>query len=297
MKPMKILFSLVITLMLIAGTTFAAESRIDWSDNYITVTGGGVAPAHARNMAQARRMARRAAIVDAYRQMAEIVNGVQVDGETTVKDLATESDIIKTKVSGIVRGARVVSERQINGGYEVTMSVPLFGITGSVATAVLPQNDVKESFPEPSYTDYSDGKSVTEIPVTDQPTTGSSAAEPRGKSTFSIQKEGIYTGVIIDCHGLGLKPAMSPVIKNANLESIYGYKNLDYDYVVSHGMAGYARDMSKATRAGNNPLIVKAQKMVGMGVNPVLSMKDADKVLLENQATHFLDKTNVVFLY
>lgn len=297
MKPMKVLLSLVTLLMLIAGTTFAAESRIDWSDNYITVTGGGVAPAHARNMAQARMMARRAAIVDAYRQMAEIVNGVQVDGETTVRDLATESDIVKTKVSGIVRGARVVSERQINGGYEVTMSVPLFGITDSVATAVLPQNNVKESFPEPSIADYNSGKSVTEIPVTDQPTTGSSAADPRGKADFSIQKEGIYTGVIIDCRGLGLKPAMSPVIKNANLESIYGYKNLDYDYVVSHGMAGYARDMSKATRAGSKPLIVKAQSMVGQGVNPVLSMKDADKVLLENQATHFLDKTNVVFLY
>ena len=85
--------------------------------------------------------------------------------------------------------------------------------------------------------------------------------------------------------------------ENANLESIYGYKNLDYDYVVSHGMAGYAHDMSKATRAGSKPLIVKAQSMVGQGVNPVLSMRDADKVLLENQATHFLDKTNVVFLY
>jgi hypothetical protein len=172
------------------------------------------------------------------------------------------------------------------------MTVPLFGVTGSVASSVLPQNEVKESFPEPSY-----GKSTTEIPVTSQPTTGSSAAEPRGKADFSIQKEGIYTGVIIDCRGLGLKPAMSPVIKNANLESIYGYKNLDYDYVVSHGMAGYARDMSKASRAGSKPLIVKAQRMIGLGVNPVLSMKDADKVLLENQATHFLDQTNVVFLY
>lgn len=292
MKPIRTLFALMMIMLLAVSTTFAAESKIDWSDNYITVTGYGAPPAHSVNMAQARMMARRAAIVDGYRQMAEIVNGVQVDGDTTVRDMAVESDVIRTKVSGLVRSARVVAERQVEGGYEVTMTVPLFGVTGSVASTVLPQNDVKEAFPEPSY-----GKSTTEIPVTDQPTTGSSAAEPRGKADFTIQKEGIYTGVIIDCRGLGLKPAMSPVIKNANYESIYGYKNLDYDYVVSHGMAGYAHDMSRATRAGSKPLIVKAQSMVGQGVNPVLSMRDADKVLLENQATHFLDKTNVVFLY
>ena len=292
MKPIKIFASLMAIMALIISTAFAAESKIDWSDNYITVTGYGAPPAHSVNASQARMMARRAAIVDGYRQMAEIVNGVQVDSETTVRDMAVENDLIKTKVSGVIRSARIVSEQQVNGGYEVTMTVPLFGVTGSVASSVLPQNEVKESFPEPSY-----GKSTTEIPVTDQPTTGSSAAEPRGKADFSIQKEGIYTGVIIDCRGLGLKPAMSPVIKNANLESIYGYKNLDYDYVVSHGMAGYARDMSKTSRAGSKPLIVKAQKMIGLGVNPVLSMKDADKILLENQATHFLDQTNVVFLY
>jgi len=29
----------------------------------------------------------------------------------------------------------------------------------------------------------------------------------------------------------------------------------------------------------------------------VISNHDADKVLVENQATHFLDNTNVVFLY
>jgi hypothetical protein len=292
MKPMKIFISLMAIMALIISTAFAAESKIDWSDNYITVTGYGAPPTHSVNAAQARMMARRAAIVDGYRQMAEIVNGVQVDSETTVRDMAVENDLIRTKVSGVIRSAHIVSEQQVNGGYEVTMTVPLFGVTGSVASSVLPQNEVKESFPEPSY-----GKSTTEIPVTSQPTTGSSAAEPRGKADFSIQKEGIYTGVIIDCRGLGLKPAMSPVIKNANLESIYGYKNLDYDYVVSHGMAGYARDMSKASRAGSKPLIVKAQRMIGLGVNPVLSMKDADKILLENQATHFLDQTNVVFLY
>ena len=90
---------------------------------------------------------------------------------------------------------------------------------------------------------------------------------------------------------------MSPVIKNANLESIYGYKNLDYNKVVLNGMAGYANSYQEASRAGNHPLIIKAIQLLGRGVNPVVSAEDADKILLENQATHFLDNTNVVFMY
>lgn len=286
LRPANIILTIMAILVLAASTTFAAESKIDWSGNYITVTGYGAPPAHSINIGQARMMARRAAVVDAYRQMAEIVNGVQVDSETTVRDMVVENDLIKTKVTGLVRSARVVEERQVEGGYEVTMTVPLFGVSGSVAASVLPQNTTKESFPMPAMS--------RTTPPLDGMSTGSSAANP---TNYTIQREGIYTGLVIDCHGLGLKPAMSPVIKNANLESIYGYKNLDYNYVIANGMASYAHNMSQATRAGSHPLVLRAEKLVGMGVNPVLSMRDADKALIENQATHFLDKTNVVFLY
>ena len=51
---------------------------------------------------------------------------------------------------------------------------------------------------------------------------------------------------------------MSPVIKNANGEPIYGYKNLDSATVIANGMASYTTDLSKASRAGSNPLVVKA---------------------------------------
>ena len=88
---------------------------------------------------------------------------------------------------------------------------------------------------------------------------------------------------------------MSPVIKNASGQAIYGYKNLDYDKVVSGGMAGYTTDPAKATRAGSNPLYVKAVS-VDKNANPVLSVADANRVLIENGATGFLDATNVVFV-
>jgi len=55
------------------------------------------------------------------------------------------------------------------------------------------------------------------------------------------------------------------------------------------------RSESDATRAGRNPLVVRAVA-VDAGANPVLSADDARRVLIENGASGFLDATNVVFI-
>jgi len=89
---------------------------------------------------------------------------------------------------------------------------------------------------------------------------------------------------------------MSPVIKNAEGTPIYGYKNLDYDKVITNGMAGYTTDISRAARAGSNPLVVRAVSLDNHNGNPVLSVADANRVLIENGATGFLDSARVVFL-
>lgn len=94
---------------------------------------------------------------------------------------------------------------------------------------------------------------------------------------------------------MGLRPVMSPVIKSDNGRPIYGYKNLDSDKVVANGMAAYVRSERDATRAGTNPLFVRAVG-IDANANPILSAEDARRVLIENGASGFLDATNVVFI-
>ena len=172
----------MVTMLLVASmATVLAAENVDWNKNVIRATGGGVAPANARNIAQARMMARRAAITDAYRQLAEYVGGVNVDSETTVSMAEVQSDVVKTRVQATVRGARIVDERQTrDGGYEVTVEVPMFGVS-SLASAVINRPAVVESFPEqtadvlPSKVEpYQDGGWATPAPSRDN--TGSSAA-------------------------------------------------------------------------------------------------------------------------
>lgn len=289
-RVLMILATMVAVLMLSSLSAFAAEG-VDWSNGSITVTGSGVAPANARSATQARLMARRAAVVDAYRQLAETVKGVNVDSETTIQNMMVVDDITKTKVSAFIQGARIVSEQVIpDGGYEVTMTVSMFGVSNSLASAVMPRPAAVESFPQPVAAVTPSVPASIHVDVTVTQQGSSAAAAPTGKAI------GGYTGLIVDCSGLGLKPVMSPVIKNASGQPIYGYKNLDYDRVVSNGMAGYTSDVHTAVRAGTNPLVVRAIGLDNHNGNPILATADANRVLIENGATGFLDRTAVVFI-
>ena len=104
------LLSLVCALLIMSCASAFAAAGTDWESSVIEVEGTGAAPANARNAVQARMKARRAAVVDAYRQIAEQIAGVQVDAATTVEDMAVSSDVIKTNVSALVQGARIVDE-------------------------------------------------------------------------------------------------------------------------------------------------------------------------------------------
>ena len=267
-----------------ASVLAAPAGGVDWDQAVIRAEGAGVAPATAYNSVQARLMARRAAIVDAYRQLAEQIKGVNVDATTTVQNMMMTNDTVTTKVSALVQGARIVDEKVLpEGGYSVTLQVPVFGVSNSIASAVLDRPAAYEPFPQPV-------ESVQpSYPIRDN--TGTSAAStPAGRAI------GGYTGLIVDCRGLDLSPVMSPVIKNANGAPIYGYKNLDYDKVVASGMAGYTRDVRNAVRAGSNPLVVQAIGLDNHNSNPILSVAAANRVLIENGATGFLNTARVVFV-
>ncbi len=277
-------------LLLMCGVALAAGANFEL--NRVEADGYGLPPDYAVSEAQSRHMARRAAIADAQRNLAEQISGVQVDSETTVKKLQVEEDSIRTHVSALLKGAKVISEAYEDGAYHVVMALPLYGARNSLASAVLPQTTHRESFPttiapepdEPKYTPTQPDSTTTVTTTTTRTT------------TITNRQSGTYTGIIVDCTGLGLRSAMSPVIKTTAGEPIYGYKNLDSKKVIKNGMAGYAGSLNgNVSRAGSNPLIVKA---VGVDhyFNPVVNVADAKIILEENSYTHFLDNCAVVFI-
>ena len=129
------------------------KGEVNWSRQYIEVKGTGIINQERfKNQAQARAMAQRAAVVDAQRNLLEVSQGVHVNSETTVRDLMLESDVITTRVNGIVKGAEQMGNaRLIDGGaaIEVTMRMPLYA-KSSLASAVV--DGVKDPV-NPGYAD------------------------------------------------------------------------------------------------------------------------------------------------
>lgn len=91
----------------------------------VTAKGQGVAPDSIKSKARAMAMAKRAAIVDAYRVLAERINGVYVEGQDTIKNMAIKRTHLRSQVLAIVQNASIVDTKFKDGLYEVEMEIQI----------------------------------------------------------------------------------------------------------------------------------------------------------------------------
>ena len=89
----------------------------------ISVIGQGVAPMNTSSPAQAYALAKRAAVSDAYRLIAEKVKGVRVDGQDIIKNMMVKRSTVRTSVNAMVRNANVVETTFKEGLCEVEMEI------------------------------------------------------------------------------------------------------------------------------------------------------------------------------
>lgn len=73
--------------------------------------------------ARGRLMAERAALVDAYRNLAETVKGIKITGQTYVRDFVAESDYVQTSLDTFIKGAKQASPYRYLPGGEVEVDV------------------------------------------------------------------------------------------------------------------------------------------------------------------------------
>jgi hypothetical protein len=242
------------------GTT----GKVDWTTGVITAVGISAPPAQPANAAQARATAERDAQVVAYRNMLEALKGVRIDSTTTVENVIVTNDMIRAEVIGITQGAMITDKKYMSdGSVEVTVGMKL---TGALADTLLPKT----------------------------PPTGLTG------SLAPAAPDQLYTGLIVDARGFGVRPAMAPKILNEDGKEVYGSAWVSRDYAVREGMVGYLKDPLQAQtnpRVTDKPLMVKALKVAGDArVDLVIANADAAMLQSASENLSILKKCKVIIL-
>lgn len=279
------------------------NGSIDWTHQMIKVTGSGAPPATG-SAAQKRLMAKRAAQADAYRQLAEIVNGVQVDSETVVKDFVTESDTVRLRVSALIKATPAGPERYLSdGSVEIDLAMSLNGQQGLSSAIELEQNLKKqqERFNQQGFWPGAQTDQQPSLIPGQQYALApwNLAAKPKTKPTPkpvikpTPKPASGYTGLIIDASGLNVQPAMSPMVLTESEQVYIGNFELDIDRVIAEGILVYHRNLKDIRRAGSNPLVVRATGTSEGRVDLMISAEDAARIQAEDAKNPFLSKLNV----
>jgi len=293
----------------------ATKGAIDWTNAVVEATGSGAPPtAPGFSEAQRRLMARRAAVVEAQRNLAETINGVHLTSYSIVQNFVLQDDTIRTTLEAFIQGARVVNERQLpDGSYEVVLRLGMYG-PSSVSQATLPAvvqqartMQQQGTVPPPVIT-------IPSVPPSQAPQVPDEPSAPAAPGVPAPGGEvmappapaiqvGPFTGLIVDCRGLGLSPAMSPKIADETGKEIWGTMQIDPEVAIEYGIVGYYKSVEDArsgSRAGQNPLVIKAIGKAGRAkmfqCDAVVTAEDGQRILRENAQTRFLEKLNVSFV-
>lgn len=267
-----------------------------FENGYLLVKGEGLPWAASKSSAQKRLTALQAAKTVAYRNLAEIINGVAVAGETTVEQSELTSDKIKTAVNGMIKGAQVVSEEynEQEGSALVLLKLGMNG-PGSLGEKLYKGMGLgtgKGVTPDPSL--------ASAIETTAPKFNPAKTDKAELAAEKPIVAAAGYDGLIIDASAQDFRPALINRIFSPTGEVIYDPAKISQKVLVDQGCGEYTNSIDKAkaalgSRGVTNPLIVSAAKAVGT-TDLQVSEKDGVDIFAANKLANFLASAKVAFV-
>jgi hypothetical protein len=305
-----------------------ANSGVNWSAGQIQAEGAGVGRAGAPP-STARLMACRAAVLDAQRNLLESIQGVRVEGTTVVANLMLESDTIKSSVSGLLRGARVVKrEPQEDGSCLVQMTAPLDGnFAKTVYKQTLPalqtglwepiNNTVTLTSGVDQWLGQFFGRGMTLLitpaqaadtsapewqVAIDRLTTRMSALEElinAHPAVIAVNNSG-PTGLVLDARGSNFIPSMAPKIRQLRAGVLYPNNKHQAERSERGQLVSlFTRDLDTARRhpvVGERPIVLKALRTFGDTRTEIVLGTDASGSLQALINKGFLSDSGVIIV-
>jgi hypothetical protein len=242
------------------------KGSINWSSGVVQAKGIGIPPAKMSKDSNARTMALTDAKLNAFRIILEIIKELRISGTTVVGNYATQDPAVMSKIENMVKNAKVVKKEYLTDGtVKIIMEVNL---RGGFAQLVLPK-DIKPL------------DSITLV-------------------TMNKTSSPVFTGLVVDAKGLGIRPVMVPRILDENNQEVYGSAFVSREYAVQKGMSGYARNLKEILdnqRVSDHPLVVKGLKTFEPGCSEiVISNADASKLRSASESLYFMKKCRVIIV-
>lgn len=286
----------------------AGTGEINWVHGYISVTGQGAAVRG--SLAQARPLARRAAVSDAQRNLLEIIKGVKIDSTTTVENFVVTSDVIQSHVNGLVKGAHVVKgtekyETQPDGSVLATleMRVCIMGNCGASRVSLVQALGIDRIKPPA----YIPPPAPPVSPAPPPPPVAQQAvpvAPPPPPKAYPFDKTKPITGLVINLEGHLYERVLLPVVvvedQGSGLFTVYCAKNVRPAVVRTFGVVRYADTVEQAMHVhkqiGSNVLVIPASSITRENM---IVIRTTDRRLISETTSHgndYLAEAKVVIV-
>ncbi|MDH5560777.1 MAG: hypothetical protein OEY59_07965 [Deltaproteobacteria bacterium] len=264
---------------------------IDWTNGVVYSTGMGVPSTKANGSAQKRFSAITAAEVVAKRNLLQMIEETNITSTTTVKMGMLENDEINTQITGKIKQVEKIDQKVLSdGSVVVTMKMYLRDIMSVLYNHEQALSSSPDKSAPATQTDTEPAKIKAEA----------TPAEKQENSIYGGDPETIYTGLIIDARGTGVKPVMSPKVYDSKDIEVYGSAQVARDFALKQGIAGYQKGLDKAKanpRVKGRPLIIKASLKPGnKSSDLIIQSKDADLLRQVEKTQSFLREARVLIL-
>ncbi|MBN2040244.1 MAG: hypothetical protein JW864_09400 [Spirochaetes bacterium] len=276
LSNIKIFPGILICLMISGGissgkiTDNSAPSSVNWQKGFIAAKGFAsiefrkgipvdAVTGETISLNKARKASYYAAVEISKTSITEAVKNLRIDSRNNMLDIMTNNPETQ----------RIISEA-INKSV-IYMNHPS-GFDSSACEARLNFKNIIESLPY-------------DFPSNDLPVRA------------EIPVSTAYTGLIVDCRGVAVKPMLFPSIYSDEGLEIYGKNYINSNYAVKGGMVSYCYDDKQAlsdSRAGQKPYYANAVKTINSC--PVLSEKDTRRLLSSKITRNNLKQCRVILI-
>ncbi len=286
--PFRIFIPIILSFLLLPLPTFAFDGfvqpvgtngSIAWGTGEVVVARGVEGASSDESNAALSPLALRTAVTQARKQLLDMVMSVRIDGRQTVRAFLSGNSDAVAQVRGIIQNSLYRGPGLYDEAGTIRVSERL---RGQLAELILPTTIQFQSGIPPK------------LSTARGPELPGDAPEAVGGDARG------YTGVVIDARGLGITPALAPVIFGQDGYGAYGYYGVSRNSVVEKGMVAYSdSDNPKvlAERVGDRPLMVRGLSAYGSWrTDVVIAADDARLVRAVTKTGPVADGCRVVIL-